>query len=455
MKIHPFIPALLLTVAGATLSPAAQSPNIIFILADDLGWNATSVDMDPSVSYSKSDYYQTPNLERLAAEGMRFNQAYSAAPICTPSRRSIHYGMTPARQHGERFPSTFNLLEHESIPQALKKIDPRYATALFGKWGSQMGAAPAEIGYDESDGPTDNWVGGMTLPHPENQILYRIKDDPKQSFGIARRAVSFIERCTKQNKPFFLNVSFYAVHRDVECRMDTLQKYKGHRGKYHFNEAYAAMIDDMDAAIGEILDAVKTQGIEDSTYIFFTSDNGGESGCGIGDFSTNSLKQADSLNYPLKNGKQSLFEGGLRVPFIAAGPGIAKDSVCGIAFAGWDLFPTFVELAGGTAADLPKDIDGHGITNALLSQRPLPAITESLVFNSPYTNGMKMSVLVDGQYKLIQCWDTGAVYLIDLKKDISETTDVSEQHPEITRQLTQEMEGYFQKVHADIPVQKK
>lgn len=454
MKIHPIIPALLLTAASATLSPAAQSPNIVFILADDLGWNATSVAMDPDVPYSKSDYYQTPNLERLAANGTRCSQSYAAAPICTPSRRSIHYGMTPARQHGERFPSTFNLREHESIPQALKKINPAYATALFGKWGSQMGAAPAEIGYDESDGPTDNWVGGMKFPHPEVEFLYRIKDDPKQSFGIAGRAVAFIEQCAQEKRPFFLNVSFYAVHHDIECRMDTLQKYKGRRGEHHFNEAYAAMLDDMDAAIGRILASVQAAGIADNTYIVFTSDNGGEPGYGMGNFNTDALKQNDSLNYPLKNGKGSLFEGGLRVPFIASGPGIAKGAVCRRPFAGWDLFPTLLELAGGTTGNLPPEIDGRSIRSALLA---LPSAAEpaALVFHSPYMDGRKMSALVEGQYKLIRCRDTDATYLIDLKSDLSESRDVSSQYPEITDRLQREMDRYLQNVNADLSGQKR
>ncbi len=110
----------LLMIAGFCHAATGSSPNIVFIPADDLGWNSTSVAMDPSIPDSKSDYYQTPNLERLAAQGIRFTQAYSAAPVCTPSRRSIHYGMTPARQHGERFPSTFKPADHKSIPQLLK-----------------------------------------------------------------------------------------------------------------------------------------------------------------------------------------------------------------------------------------------------------------------------------------------------------------------------------------------
>lgn len=449
--MHSSIRLIPILTAAFCLTAAGAPPNIIFILADDLGWNGTSAPMDPKIPSSGSDYYQTPNLEELASNGMRFSQAYSAAPICTPSRRSIHYGMTPARQHGERFPSTFKPANHKSIPQLLKEADKNYRTALFGKWGKHMGATPAETGYDESDGPTDNWVGGMSFPHPETEFLYRVKNDPKKTFSITDRAISFIKRTAAEQQPFFLYVSYYAVHHDLECRMDSLKKYKSRRrGEYHFNEAYAAMVDDMDAAIGQIMSSVEALGLADNTYIIFTSDNGGEPGYNMGNFKTLNLQQPDSLNYPLKNGKGSLFEGGLRVPFIAKGPGISEGTVYHAPIAGWDLLPTFADLAGCPADLLPNGIDGQSFAPALLG-RTAANRTDLPVFHSPYMSGRKMSTFISGDYKLIKRWDTGELQLFDLSENISEDQDISETCPETTLKLWKQMDRYLREIHADIP----
>ncbi len=455
--MHCKYPALLTIGSLALLSGhathAEERPNVVFILADDLGWNGTSVQMDPQIDYSGSDYYQTPNLEKLAGRGIRFSSAYAAAPICTPSRRSLLYGMTPGRQHGERFPSRFQPAEYQSIPQLLKKTDSRYRTALFGKWGSQMGADPAQVGYDESDGPTDNWVGGMSFPHPESEFLYRIKDDPKKTFSITDRAVSFIQRTAAEQQPFFLHVCYYAVHEDIECRMESLKKYKGRRGERHFNEAYAAMIDDLDCAIGRILDTLDALDLNDNTFIIFTSDNGGEPGYEMGNFKTADLPQNDSLNYPLKNGKGSLFEGGLRVPFIAAGPDIPAGAVCRSPICGWDLLPTLLDLVAAPADLLPSDIDGQSFKSRLLGQ-PEPARPTLPVFHSPYMPGRKMSVIRSENYKLIHRWDTGENYLFNLSEDLGEHNDLSSTLPEKTEQLRILMTRYLEKVNADIPGEK-
>lgn len=443
-----------LVLAAFCLVATGNSPNIVFILADDLGWNATSVKMDPQIDYSGSDYYQTPNLEKLASRGIRFSTAYAAAPICTPSRRSLLYGMTPARQHGERFPSTFRPTDHQSIPQLLKETNPNYRTALFGKWGAKMGATPSEVGYDESDGPTDNWVGGMSFPHPETEFLYRVKDDPKKTFSITDRAVSFIQRTAENHQLFFLYVSYYAVHHDLECRMESLKKYKGHRGKHHFNEAYAAMIEDMDCSIGRIMDTIHTLGLDDSTYIIFTSDNGGEPGYEMGNFKTADLQQNNSLNYPLKNGKGSLFEGGLRVPFIAAGPGVPHGAVCRSPIAGWDLLPTMFDLADSSSDLLPPDIDGQSF-KPLLFGKPEPERTPLPVFHSPYMPGRKMSIIHSENFKLIHRWDNGENYLFNLSEDPGEHNDLSSILPEKTEQLQKKMNRYLEEIHADIPGEKK
>jgi arylsulfatase A-like enzyme len=193
--------SLLVWLIGAGLSRAAASPNLILILTDDQAWNGSSVAMHPDYEHSASDYYETPNIERLANAGMRFTNGYSPAPICTPTRRSLQYGVTPARQKGSLFLSPFEPEKQVSVAQMLKRINPRYLAGHFGKWGSQMGIDPADAGYDAGDGPTDNWVGGMELGHPLTTQLFRVNDDPKRSFSLTERANAFMAHAVEQDRP--------------------------------------------------------------------------------------------------------------------------------------------------------------------------------------------------------------------------------------------------------------
>ena len=162
------IGVMLFTIASMTQCNLTQEnrPNFIFILSDDQGWTGSSVQMDSGGTGTRSDYYETPNLDRLARNGMRFSNGYSPASICTPSRRSIQFGQTPARQRGTLFESDFEPKGKLSMPLMLKSISPDYVAAHFGKWGHMMGASPEEVGYDESDGLTTNRDGGNSQGDP-------------------------------------------------------------------------------------------------------------------------------------------------------------------------------------------------------------------------------------------------------------------------------------------------
>ena len=184
------------------------SPNFIFILADDQGWNGTSLQMMNNDPLSKSDYHQTPNLELLASKGMKFSNAYAAAPVCAPSRYGIQFGQTPARLSLIRVGMNTDHIDHEktkSIPKALKEINSEYRTAHFGKWG--MGSNPSTFGYDESDGATKNKDGGFI--NNKEQWKNTISEDPKQIFSLTTKAINFINKNVKEDRPFFVQISHY------------------------------------------------------------------------------------------------------------------------------------------------------------------------------------------------------------------------------------------------------
>ena len=437
---------------------AVERPNIIFILADDMGWPQTTARMHPDQPDSCIPYLETPALDKLAHQGRRFSSGYAPAPICTPTRRSILVGMTTARTRGTEFQSDFDPKKHLTLPQALKKVDPEYRCAHFGKWGEQMNAEPSEVGYDESDGPTGN---------PEGFIDSGAKDiidilitpgctieDPKRTFRLTKQSIDFIERQTKAKKPFYLQLSLYALHHQLQATEASAKKYeaKGETPR-DFPTIFAAMLEDMDRGIGMVLDTVDRLGIADKTYVVFSADNGGEPHNMFG-FPVNSNEKANprSPNYPLRAYKQTLFEGGIRVPFFVRGPGIAADSWCHVPVAQYDLLPTFVELAGGDPiamfADRDVEIDGGSFKTLMLTgqgevRRPVPG----LVFHRP--ENVVSSAYRSGDYKIFHHWRQDKTYLYDLSKDIAEANNLAEVMPEKLTEMKETLMNYLSHVDAE------
>lgn len=393
------------TLTQQQLAAETAKPNIVLILTDDHGWSQTSHMTDPRVSASISSYLETPNMNRLAKEGMRFTSGYSPAPLCTPTRRSILCGAATARC-GSEFKSKWVPAEHMTIPKALKLVDPNYRCAHFGKWGELMISTPEQCGYDASDGMTGNNTGGMPASlgvkggHDAGPPHFIDNDDPKRTRTVTDRAIKFMQSQTKAKKPFYLQISYYAQHLSVVCKQKTLAKYKAKgvpdRG---YTQAWAAMMEELDDGVGRVLDTIDQLGIEGRTYVFFTTDNGGRGTIPGGDTSRK------ATNHPLTGAKHSLYEGGIRVPFLVRGPGIAPGSVCHTPVVGYDFLPTFYDLAGGKGGHeaLTDDVDGVSIRNLFgdPSATTLGRRDNAVFFHRP---GRGFSTIRQGDLKLMVFW---------------------------------------------------
>ena len=446
--------ALCLLIGGFTASSWA-APNIILILTDDQGWSQLSELMDHKVDSSKSDYLEAPNMARMMNEGRRFTSGYSPAPLCTPTRRAILCGTTAVRSGTEFASPKWIPAEHLTIPKALKAANPDYRAAHFGKWGEQMISTPEECGYDVSDGMTGNLTGGMPKSlgiasgsHTEGPPHFIDNEDPKRTVTVTDHAIRFMNEQVGAEKPFYVQVSYYAQHLSVVTRESLLEKYekKGtpDRG---YTQAWAAMLEELDNGVGRLLDAVDDMGIKNNTYVFFTTDNGGRGTVPGGD------NKAMAPNHPLSGAKHHLLEGGIRVPFFVVGPEVEAGSVSRTPVAGYDFLPTFHALAGGTPDQLTHEVDGVSI-KALLSdktsaqfQRP----QEALFFHRPRRG---MSAIRQNDFKLMVHWNKdGTLANHELYKvypnPTEEGNDVTDKYPALAESLRNRLLAHLYLVDAE------
>jgi len=446
---------VLTTIATTCAATAAvEKPNFIVILSDDQGWGTTSVMIDPLLPESKSDFFKTPNIERLAASGIRFTQAYASHCNCSPSRGALQTGRSPASLHltdiverlagpdyvGNKMipPQHISALpaSETTIPQLLKAHDPSYHAAHFGKW-HLGGEGPAKFGYDESDGPTGNGPGGARVNLP---------DDPKKTFSTTRKAIAFLQEQVKAGHPFYLQVSYYATHAPNQSLAATREAFRSApKGARHENVPYGAMLADLDTGIGQLLDAIKTAGISTNTYIIYTADNG-----------CIPSNDPGNINGPVRGYKATVWEGGIRVPFMVAGPGVKPDSISRTPVVGYDILPTICELAGITA--WPKGVEGGSFKSAMLDnaaaevQRP----NDFLVFHWPHYQIQKHStpdttIIADG-WKLHYWWETKKVELFHLDKDLGESKDLSAEQPGRAAAMEKLLTNYLATIRAQLPM---
>ncbi|MBD8490881.1 sulfatase [Echinicola sp. CAU 1574] len=432
------------------LQAQSGSPNIILILADDQGWGTTSIQMDPEIEDSKSDYFKTPNLERLAKSSVVFSQGYSAHPNCSPSRASLLTGKSPARLNmtdiierntGPLYegnylipPQHVNEISSKdyTIAEWIKKFKPEYRAAHFGKWHLGNGG-PSQHGFDTGDGPTSNAEGDNNPP-----------SDPKRIYSTTDKAKRWMEQQVKDGKPFYLQISHYAVHLSMDASPkaeETVSTWE--KGERHNHSKFAAMTLDFDNALGDLLNTVNELGIRENTYIIYTSDNG-----------TYPTSNPSNINGPLHGWKASLWEGGTRVPFMIDGPGISAGRL-EQQVVGYDLFPTICEWLG--IHELPEGYDGGSLANLLNGKsKSVERPNDFLVFHFPHYQLQKAShpatSIYWGDYKMIKFYETGTFQLYDLKSDLSEQKNLSYIYPEIIAQMDDMMEDYLERVNAKEPV---
>ena len=400
---------------GAAKAAPAAPPNFVFILVDDQGWNGTSVAMIPGDASSKTASFRMPNLDALAARGMTFSQAYASHCKCECSRASIITGRTTASNNCvDKGMSDWKTPAADSMVNSLKRVDPSYRAAHLGKW--QWRNTPASLGFDVSDGITQNETGDSADPL-----------DPKLSFSVTKRAHEFMGEQVKSGHPFYLQLSYYAPHQKPQALATTLAKYEGQAGDAGAGQGggkggskgggavMAAMTEDLDTCIGSVLKDLETLGITGNTYVIYMSDNGGRTGV-------------------LQGGKTTLWEGGIRVPLIVAGPGV-KAGNSTVPVVSYDLLPTILDLAkAGTAP--PKGVEGGSWKPVL--QKGADAVArpiDRMVWHMPVEVDHPQTAMRQGNWKLLYYWDTKQAQLFDLSKDMREAHDLSSEQADRTKAM--------------------
>ena len=444
--------------ARAAEPAAPRRPNVVFILADDLGYT--------DLGCYGSKYYETPNIDRLAAQGMRFTDGYTCGPNCTPTRAALMSG-----QYGPRTGvytvggiDRFNWrtrplrpvdnvtqlpLETTTVAQAMKSAG--YATALFGKWhlGQNDQYHPARRGFDEaivSMGKHFDFATTPKVDYPEGAYLADFLTD---------RSLDFIRR--HKDQPFFLALHHFAVHSPHEAKPSLVEKFKPKPAAGgHDDPTYAAMIASVDESVGRVTALLDELKLAENTLVIFTSDNGG-----VGGYVREGIKRAGDVtdNAPLRGGKGMLYEGGIRVPYVFRWTGtIAAASTCAEPINSVDLYPTLLDLAGAKPpADQP--LDGVGYARLLKSDGSAKLDRDALFWHFPGYLGAgqgmwrttPVSVVRSRDWKLMEFLEDDRLELYNLREDPSERNDLAQKKPQKTAELREVLRAWRKQVNAPMP----
>ncbi|REK08945.1 MAG: hypothetical protein DWQ37_18945 [Planctomycetota bacterium] len=449
----------ILLLAVAPLS-AADKPNIVFILADDLGWT--------DLGCQGSKYYETPHIDRLAAGGMRFTQGYTCGPNCQPTRAALMSG-----QYGPRT-GTYTVgsidrfdwrsrslrpvdnvtalpLDRQTIADAMRKAG--YATGMFGKWhlGNDDEHHPSNRGFDEAIVSAGRHFKFKTNPRTEHA-----KDAYLADF-LTEKAVDFIRR--HREEPFFLYVPHFGVHSPYQAKDDLKAHFrkKSPSGGHH-DPTYAAIIASVDQSVGRIVEVLDELKLSENTLVIFSSDNGG-----VGGYRREGVDARDVTdNAPLRGGKGMLYEGGVRVPYIFRWPGVvAEDALCDEPINSVDLYPTLVEITGGTPPVL--ELDGVSYRRLLASGGAATLSRDAIYWHFPGYLGSKndtwrttpVGVVRSGDWKLMEFFEDGHHELYNLADDPGEEHDLAAKMPEKVRSLQQRLAVWRKDVGAEMPTPHK
>lgn len=439
------IAALALILAPASVVRAAPParPNIVLILTDDMGWT--------DLGCFGSNFYETPNIDRLAEEGMKFTNAYASCTVCSPTRASIMTGQYPARLHiTDWIAGHVRPFAKLKVPDWTKELSPEisnvarvlkgagYATASVGKW--HLGPEPC---WPEKQGFDLNVAGCQRGQPPSYFSPYKIEtltDGPEGEFlseRLTAEALKFIER--SKGQPFFLYLPHYAVHTPLQARPEVVAKYKAKADPDapHHNPTYAGLVESVDDSVGRVLAKLDELKLADNTIVVFTSDNGG--------------LMSSTSNAPLRAGKGSAYEGGVRVPMIVRWPGVVRaGAVCDAPVVSADYYPTFLAIAG---ADAPAShaVDGESIVPLLKQSGTLRR--DAIYWHYPHYHpggATPYSAVREGDFRLVEFQEDGRVELYDLKDDIGEARDLAAKFPDKAAALREKLHAWRQKVGAQM-----
>ncbi len=455
---------------GVGLPAPARKTNIVFMLADDLGWR--------DLGCFGSSFYETPNLDRLAASGMMFTDAYAACPVCSPTRASIMTGKYPIRtgvtdyigaaqpakwgRNTKLLPAAYQErldLQETTIAEALK--EGGYATFFAGKWHlGPEGHWPENQGFDVNKGGIDRGgpYGGNKYFSPYGNP--RLEDGPEGEHlpdRLGMETVKFIE--ANKDRPFFAYLSFYSVHTPLMARKDLQEKYRKKAEALKFagtrfipegsrearqvqdHAVYGGMVEAMDQSAGKVLAAIERLRLTDRTVVIFMSDNGGLS----------TSEGSPTCNLPLRAGKGWMYEGGIREPLIVRAPGITKaGTVCNSPVTSTDFYPTLLELAGLPAK--PKQhLDGISMVPLLRGQA---AKRGPIFWHYPHygnQGGAPSGAVREGNWKLIEWYEDGSLELFDLAKDIGERYNLAQLNPDKVSELYAKLKSWRSETNAVMP----
>jgi arylsulfatase A-like enzyme len=458
-------PAALAVLLALPLSASAQSParppNVVYIMADDLGWT--------DLACQGSRYYETPNIDRLAKDGMRFTNAYTAGPNCQPTRAALMSGQYGPRTGvytvggTDRFDTSKRPLvpvenvvqlplDRRTLGDAMKAAG--YRTALFGKWhlGQTGKHHPSQRGFDEAITSMGKHFDFVTQPKVDVPKGVYLAD------WLTDQSLAFVEK--NRDRPFFLCLHHFGVHAPHDAKPALVERFKnkppvnGHR-----SPVYAGMIASVDESVGRVLAKLDELKLADNTLVIFTSDNGG-----VGGYVEAGVKATDGItnNAPLRGGKGMLYEGGVRVPWIAKWPGKVKaGATCDEPIISVDLYPTLLDLAGEKPAAGTHVLDGTSVTPLLFGGGgPVQGQTRKpLYWHFPgYLGGGKDSwrttpagAIRVGDWKLVEFFETGKIELYNLKDDLGQKTDLAAKMPDRAKELHSQLVEWRKAVNAPMP----
>ncbi|MFC1555933.1 sulfatase-like hydrolase/transferase [candidate division KSB1 bacterium] len=484
MKRRDFLKALGVGAAASTL-PNFQScgafgtsrkPNYLFVLVDDLGW--------ADIGCYGSSFYETPNIDRLASQGMRFTNAYAASPVCSPTRASIMTGKHPARLNitdwipGDRptdrkllGPKINNELPLQEITIAETLRGAGYKTFFAGKWHlGDEGYFPEDQGFDINKGGHSRGSppGGYYSPYNNPKL----QDGPEGEYlpdRLTNESIQFLDNhCSSdgdsQDQPFMLFLSFYTVHTPIQASKRHLKKFedklsrmqtsseegfrqerKGWTKLQQDDPTYASMIYAMDENVGRILKKLDDLSLSDDTVVIFMSDNGG--------LSTLGRKWSPTSNVPLRAGKGWCYEGGIREPMIIRAPGVTSAGhVCETPVTSMDFYPTMLDLAGIDPVP-DQHIDGLSLKPLLSEKKDLDR--KILFWHFPHYHGSKWtpgSALREGDWKLVRFYEEDKSELYNIRNDISEEHDLAQSNPEKLKELETKLDSCLENCRAQMPI---